>query len=306
MRRTHISYLVIAFVVMLFGLQFFFPGEFYFFHRFVVQKNCGCGFIEAVRSIRRSASEVRDRERLQKTSAILARDQSGYLLWNTRDGKFWAPAHDDSLFWVLAEMAQEPYGGDESLKNATVLDCGAHLGTFSKRALLAGASLVVAIEPGPKQIESLRRTFSKEIGEGRLLVYPKGVWNTTTTLRLTAGDITATETTIDPHSVSPDTNVGPTVEIPVTTIDALVDELKLARVDFIKMDIEGAEAPALTGARETLARFKPRMAIAAYHKHDDSLTIPATIRRANATYRQATLGCRLDLEHSHPLTFFFY
>ena len=30
-------------------------------------------------------------------------------------------------------------------------------------------------------------------------------------------------------------------KIPVTTIDKLVAELKLERVDFIKMDIEGAE-----------------------------------------------------------------
>ena len=38
------------------------------------------------------------------------------------------------------------------------------------------------------------------------------------------------------------------VEVPVTTLDKIVEELRLPRVDFIKMDIEGAEREALRGA----------------------------------------------------------
>ena len=33
--------------------------------------------------------------------------------------------------------------------------------------------------------------------------------------------------------------------VPLTTVDAIVRELKLDRVDFIKMDIEGAEVDVL-------------------------------------------------------------
>ena len=43
------------------------------------------------------------------------------------------------------------------------------------------------------------------------------------------------------------------VELPLTTIDKMVSELNLARVDFIKMDIEGAEPNALRGGRGTIA-----------------------------------------------------
>ena len=39
-------------------------------------------------------------------------------------------------------------------------------------------------------------------------------------------------------------------KFPLTTIDKLVAELNLPRVDFIKMDIEGAEVKALHGAPE--------------------------------------------------------
>ena len=40
-------------------------------------------------------------------------------------------------------------------------------------------------------------------------------------------------------------------KLPLTTIDKLVAELNLPRVDFIKMDIEGAEVKALHGGRKT-------------------------------------------------------
>jgi len=66
-----------------------------------------------------------------------------------------------------------------------------------------------------------------------------------------------------------------TVEAPLTTIDKLSPELGISRVDFIKMDIEGAEKQALNGARATLAKYKPELAIATEHYATDSETNPA-------------------------------
>ncbi|HUT50504.1 MAG TPA: FkbM family methyltransferase [Alphaproteobacteria bacterium] len=45
--------------------------------------------------------------------------------------------------------------------------------------------------------------------------------------------------------------------IPVSTLDHQVAELGLAKVDVIKMDIEGAELPALRGAEAVLRRDRP-------------------------------------------------
>ena len=75
------------------------------------------------------------------------------------------------------------------------------------------------------------------------------------------------------------------MQVPLTTIDKIVAELGLPRVDFIKMDIEGAEANALAGARDTLTRFKPRLAIAAEHKPDDEVDIPRAVRSLRADYQ---------------------
>ena len=58
------------------------------------------------------------------------------------------------------------------------------------------------------------------------------------------------------------------------TIDELIERGVVGRVDFIKLDIEGAELNALRGAESALRRFRPRLAIAAYHRADDLATIP--------------------------------
>ena len=56
------------------------------------------------------------------------------------------------------------------------------------------------------------------------------------------------------------------------------------RVDFIKLDIEGAELRTLKGAEHTLNRFRPSLAISLYHSLDDFVAIPAFLRNLNLNY----------------------
>lgn len=69
------------------------------------------------------------------------------------------------------------------------------------------------------------------------------------------------------------------------SIDDYVARQGLTQVDFIKMDIEGAEDAALSGAVETIRRFRPRLAISAYHKPDDMIVLPRRIRSILPAYR---------------------
>lgn len=93
---------------------------------------------------------------------------------------------------------------------------------------------------------------------------------------------------------------------PLTTIDKLADELKLERVDYIKMDIEGAEPNALLGARATLAKFKPRMAISAYHAPDHPKRIPEVIRAAYPDYKSACGPCAEAGHGVRPDVLYFF
>lgn len=68
------------------------------------------------------------------------------------------------------------------------------------------------------------------------------------------------------------------------SIDDLVEKKNLNKVNFIKMDIEGAELNALKGAINTIIKFKPKLAISIYHKLSDFKTIPAFLSSLNIPY----------------------
>lgn len=64
-----------------------------------------------------------------------------------------------------------------------------------------------------------------------------------------------------------------------------IDEEIRTPVSFIKMDVEGAELNALIGAKNTIMRDKPKLAICLYHKIDDLWNIPLFINQMVPSYR---------------------
>jgi hypothetical protein len=57
------------------------------------------------------------------------------------------------------------------------------------------------------------------------------------------------------------------IEVKVATLDGLVERLGLSRLDFVKADIEGAEAQLIAGASETLRRFHPTLLLELEDRH---------------------------------------
>jgi FkbM family methyltransferase len=92
----------------------------------------------------------------------------------------------------------------------------------------------------------------------------------------------------------PATRLQPVGNSPKTartlSIDDFVAQREISRVDFIKMDIEGAELAALRGAVATLRSHRPRLAIAAYHGRNDLSDISRYLSDLG-------LGYRLWLDH---------
>ncbi len=115
----------------------------------------------------------------------------------------------------------------------------------------------------------------------------------------------ATQVRLDPRALGQDPGIlylhgsGPGamvsadpvgVAVQVVTIDDYVESARLAHVDFVKMDIEGSEPKALEGARETLRRWRPKLAISLYHRPPDLTQIPLWVDNLG-------LGYRLYLDH---------
>ena len=63
-----------------------------------------------------------------------------------------------------------------------------------------------------------------------------------------------------------------TETVSLRSIDSLCEETGFSP-DCIKLDLEGAELPALRGARATIAR-RPRVSVAAYHRPEDLYAVP--------------------------------
>jgi FkbM family methyltransferase len=82
------------------------------------------------------------------------------------------------------------------------------------------------------------------------------------------------------------------------SIDDLVSENYIPRIDFIKMDIEGAEPYALKGAIETIKKFKPKLAIAIYHSLSDFVNIPIFLHELDLGYELHFAHCSIHEEES--------
>lgn len=70
--------------------------------------------------------------------------------------------------------------------------------------------------------------------------------------------------------------------IEVDTLDSILDG---EGCTFIKLDTEGAELKALMGAKTTLQKYRPKLAITMYHKHEDMLEIPMYIKAVCPDYK---------------------
>lgn len=274
---------LLAVLLILAGTGYAFYPPFKLLALYIGGRSPECSFAQALKASSNLDRQVEYKDRILNASKLIDKDAKGFHLWDTPKGKFWIPEGSDYVLpFNLAEQQRQIYGVGANGPHSgdIVLDCGANIGVTIREELAAGARKVIGIEPGPENLECLRRNFPNEIAAGTVVIIPKGVWNKEDALTLR----------VDPTNSAADTFVlhrpgaVDVVQVPLTTIDRLVGELKLERVDYIKMDIEGSEPNALEGAQETLKRFKPRLSVTTYHAPDHPTLIPAIIKRARPDY----------------------
>ena len=151
----------------------------------------------------------------------------------------------------------------------SVIDCGAFDGDTLRVLLEHGYEIsdFVAFEPDEKNFAQLDG-WAKNLGRGRCI--QAGAYSYNGTLSFSGG--TGAAAHVDPNG---DTSIS------VMRIDEVCQDLKPG---LIKMDIEGAEREALEGARETVARFRPGLAISVYHRPEDLWAIQLQIANWDLDY----------------------
>lgn len=191
----------------------------------------------------------------------------GMVLYDTLFGRFYGcPQDQNDLGCVIVEQICGIYRRPPVAVRPgnIVVDLGSHLGTFVRMALNAGAKLVVCFEADPANAECLRATFREEIARGRVVLMEALAWSESCTLRFSGrGLVGHVNDQGDPRQA--------------VTIDEVVRELNLPRVDFIKTAIEGAERHALKGAAEVLSMHGPRIVASSFHLPDDPAVLRDTV-----------------------------
>ena len=169
-------------------------------------------------------------------------------------------------------------GGEWDLpEGGVVVDAGACAGEFALYASrkVGPSGRVFLLEPDPANTALCDEIFSLNGGRpSNLVVLKEGLWKSAGELAFKAGlssDSALVEAAVGAATLA-GSEGGQTISVPVDSLDGLADRFDLRRMDFVKMDIEGAEIEAVEGARNVMSRFKPKFAIAAYHVRDGEMT----------------------------------
>ncbi len=146
-----------------------------------------------------------------------------------------------------------------NLKEPTILDIGANIGMYSIcYSKIFYKSKIFAFEPVKKNYEILVSNINKNKIK---TIYPKnfGFLDKRRTLKIGIPDSKIHE------RYKKDINDGlfsifaknKKFKIKVITVDNFTKKIKLKRIDFIKIDVEGAESLVLKGANKTIRKYKP-------------------------------------------------
>ena len=135
------------------------------------------------------------------------------------------------------------------------IDIGANIGAYSLIAskLVGSNGKVVSFEPVTSICKQLKQNI-KLNNLTNIVVEPKAVFDKNTTLELFISDHqNMGMSSILHHSHE----TGEKQSVQAITIDEYVKIKSLLKIDFIKLDIEGAEINALRGMKQTILKFSP-------------------------------------------------
>jgi len=166
------------------------------------------------------------------------------------------------------------FGNDEIL-----IDCGAYIGDTIKlfkkviKHFNGSVKKIVAFEPHVENFKILRKEH-KEI-----IAINTGVWDSDTKLTFFSKGTGTVSTFSNEDSIMEE---GDNNIISVKSIDNCPE---CEGVTILKMDIEGSELKALIGAKNTIEKYKPRLAICIYHSDEDMIQIPEWIHENFPEYK---------------------
>lgn len=198
-------------------------------------------------------------EMFENTKSLLADETSK----KTMDAYLAVYAYD---YWGDIETAVDGTYYNELTKNdreGCLLDCGAFIGDSADAYVKAYGMhrKIYSFEPDEENFRRLQEN-TKELN---ITCINAGCWSKSAKLCFDAEGNGSARISEDGKD---------TIDV-VAVDDVIADET----VAFVKMDVEGSELEALAGMKNILQRDMPVLAISAYHKQEDLITLPQYIRQ---------------------------
>ncbi len=174
-------------------------------------------------------------------------------------------------------LNQYEYHGITGIRQGDiVLDCGGYFGETALFARMQGAARVYVFEPNPDSFDCLQANAQRyDPQQSWFFPVPLAVGDTigSVAFRMDAE-----------HPACSALDDAGTTTVTMTTLDVWCTENKVAP-DFIKMDLEGAEAQALLGAQQVFRTHRPRCAICLYHQLEHMWQLPRLLKLLVPEYR---------------------
>jgi FkbM family methyltransferase len=186
-------------------------------------------------------------------------------------------------------LGQYKYDKSETVRaqpGDVVFDCGACWGEIALyfAHLVGTTGRVFTFEFIPSNLAILRRNLAMNPElSGRIEVVQRPLWNESGVEMYFSDEGPGSRVSLKP-------GVDDAGHVPSLSISDLVADLHPPKLDFIKMDIEGAELFALKGAERILREQRPTLAISVYHRPEDLVEIPEYLD-------SLALGYRFYLDH---------
>ncbi|MCS7297339.1 MAG: FkbM family methyltransferase [Bacteroidia bacterium] len=202
--------------------------------------------------------------------------RSKRLIWELAPEVHIATQTEQGLDIVaLAEVfIGRPYGSN--FKDMRVLDIGGYKGESAIFFALNGAASVACIEPSPVAAEHILENIALSGFENRIKYYPVAIGSErgTQSFFITAEE--ASGSSLFPTLRASNLSYR-TAEVPVYTLEDILEELGWSEADFAKVDCEGCEYMIFASTpTETLRRVK----VWAIETHRGTPSIVETLRKA--------------------------
>lgn len=150
-------------------------------------------------------------------------------------------------------------------KGEVLLDIGAHIGkyTLGMARIVGDEGMVLAIEPNPANYQALRKNIQLN-NLRNVIPLNLAAWDGDCTLELFTGHLAGH------HSTKIDWNLGAN-KVRARAMDDVLKENEVNKVDWIKIDVEGAEWEVLRGLRETIDKKRPRIVAEVSYENTDRI-----------------------------------